>query len=228
MLASMQATALPARRFSDAGPRPIPLPSDAAQLQGLALWALERLDQGIVLLTPGGQLRFANRCARELIQQCDVLELSCGLLQATLAHDRVRLREGLRAACERAELRMLRLGYGEATHYLTLAPIGARMPADAVLGLLGRHRLCNALALQWFAQCHELTGAESHVLRLLCEGHEPREIARRQGVALSTVRTQIGSLRAKTGQESIRSLIDALGRLPLIRAVLSGWCQAVG
>lgn len=234
MLATLQAAPADVRRPFDAGERPPASPIDAVQTQRLALWALsalDRLDQGIVLLTPDARVCFANRSARDAIQQCDGLALSCGTLQATLPDDRVRLREALRAACERGQLRMLRLGCGAQAHYLTLAPIAPvvpGMPMDPVLGLLGRSSLCNPLALQWFAQCHALTGAESEVLRLLSEGHDPREIARRQGVALSTVRTQIGSVRAKAGQESIRSLIDALGRLPLIRSVLSGWCQAAG
>lgn len=95
-----------------------------------------------------------------------------------------------------------------------------------MLGLLGRQQLCNALVLQWFAQCHELTAAESNVLRHLCEGFEPSEIAARHGVALSTVRSQIGSIRIKTGQDSIRALLHMLGRLPLMREMLLGWRAA--
>lgn len=201
-------------------------PADAAELHLLVLWALERLDQGVLLLSPQGGVRFANRCARDLMAGCGLLDVSSGQLQATLASDAVPLRDALRAASERGHVRMLRLGAEAQAQYLTLAGIGPAGHAGPVVALLGRHRLCNALALQWFAQCHELTAAESNVLCLLCEGLEPREVAQRAGVALSTVRTQIGSIRIKTGHESIRCLLTALGRLPPISATLLARCAA--
>jgi len=212
--------------FGDIGRRPMVARADGTELELLALWALDRLDQGILLLAPDGELRYANRCARELMAEAGVLDVSSGWLQATREHDRARLREGLHAAAERRHVRMLRLGAGAQMQYLTLAGIGPGSRVSPVLGLLGRHALCNPLALQWFVQCHELTAAEANVLRLLCEGLDPRDIALRLGVALSTVRTQIASIRTKTGQESIRSLLNTLGRLPLIRAMLLGWYTA--
>jgi DNA-binding CsgD family transcriptional regulator len=42
----------------------------------------------------------------------------------------------------------------------------------------------------------------------------PTEIAQRQSVAVSTVRTQIGSIRAKTGAGSIRELVRQVAVLP--------------
>lgn len=206
--------------------RPAAPRADGAELQLMALWALERLDQGILLLAPNAAVRFANRCARDLVAESAVLEMSCGLLQATAEPDRSRLRDGLHAASTRGHVRMLRLGCGAQAQYLTLSGIGPPGIAGPVLALLGRQTLCNPLALQWFAQCHELTTAESKVLRQLCEGLEPSEIAARQGVALSTVRSQIGAIRTKTGQDSIRALLNVLGRLPLYRAMLLGWCAA--
>jgi DNA-binding NarL/FixJ family response regulator len=75
--------------------------------------------------------------------------------------------------------------------------------------------------VEFFARERCLTGAETHVLRALCEGERPVEIARRCGVALSTVRTQISSLRLTTGASCINELVRIVTMLPPIVPVLN-------
>ena len=77
----------------------------------------------------------------------------------------------------------------------------------AVLIVLGKREMCESLSVQGFARFHHLTGAEVRVLKELCNGVPPAQIAALLGVAISTVRSQIGSMRAKTGAESIRALV---------------------
>ena len=84
----------------------------------------------------------------------------------------------------------------------------------AVLLVLGKRQVCGQLAVQWFARVHGLTPAETRVLESLCNGLEPREVAQLNHVGLATVRTQIGSIRAKTGADSIRSLVGQVAKLP--------------
>ena len=50
----------------------------------------------------------------------------------------------------------------------------------------------------------------------------PNEIASRAGVAVSTVRTQIGSIRSKTGATSIRELVRQVAVLPPLVGALRG------
>jgi DNA-binding CsgD family transcriptional regulator len=57
---------------------------------------------------------------------------------------------------------------------------------------------------------------------MLCEGLRPSDIARRQRVAISTVRTQIGSIRLKTGASSITSLLREIALLPPMAHALQG------
>ena len=52
------------------------------------------------------------------------------------------------------------------------------------------------------------------------EGAPPGEIASGLGVAVSTVRTQIGNLRLKTGAGSIRALVRQVAVLPPLVSVL--------
>jgi DNA-binding CsgD family transcriptional regulator len=56
----------------------------------------------------------------------------------------------------------------------------------------------------------------------LCAGLDPQEVASQQGVAISTVRSQISSIRSKTGAPSIRELVRQVAVLPpLVNALRS-------
>ena len=59
-----------------------------------------------------------------------------------------------------------------------------------------------------------LTQAEARVLEALCEGATPTEVAASLGVAVSTVRTQLATIRAKTGAAGIRQLVAGVANLP--------------
>jgi DNA-binding CsgD family transcriptional regulator len=83
-----------------------------------------------------------------------------------------------------------------------------------VLLVFGKRRLCESLSTDWFARERGLTWAETRVLQGLTSGLRPIEIAQRQGVALSTVRSQVRSLRAKTGAASIGALLGQVSSLP--------------
>jgi DNA-binding CsgD family transcriptional regulator len=86
--------------------------------------------------------------------------------------------------------------------------------------MLSRREICEALSVHGFARDHGLSGAERRVLDALCQGLQANEIAAVQGVAISTVRTQISSIRAKTDSASIGEVVQRLARLPPIRSSL--------
>jgi DNA-binding CsgD family transcriptional regulator len=65
-----------------------------------------------------------------------------------------------------------------------------------------------------YAREHRLSPSEEQVLGALCEGCSPNAIAARNGVKIATVRTQIANIRAKTGAESIRDLVQQVAVLP--------------
>jgi len=60
------------------------------------------------------------------------------------------------------------------------------------------------------------------LLEQLCAGVRPAEVARHKGVAMSTVRTQIGSIRSKTGSGSIAELVRLVAVLPPMVSALRG------
>ena len=54
------------------------------------------------------------------------------------------------------------------------------------------------------------------MLQALCDGLRPKDAARQFGVAVSTIRTQISSIRTKTQTASIRDLVFRVTTLPPI------------
>ena len=95
--------------------------------------------------------------------------------------------------------------------------------------VLGRRQSTDSLTVDFYARSHALTGAELNVLKALCAGARPKEVARAHGVSITTVRTQIGSIRTKTHTASIRELVDRVAALPPISPVLKPmWPAAQG
>lgn len=63
---------------------------------------------------------------------------------------------------------------------------------------------------------YQLTDAEARVLEQLLAGHGAEQAAQAIGVSLSTVRSQILSLRRKTGHRSVPALLASLRALPAL------------
>jgi DNA-binding CsgD family transcriptional regulator len=59
------------------------------------------------------------------------------------------------------------------------------------------------------------------VLKGLCSGQRPRQIAQHAGVAISTVRSHIGNIRIKTETASITELVRIVTVLPPIVPALN-------
>lgn len=201
-------------------------PSDAAnapQAKSGRPWLsgmLDELDYGMLLLDDHGQVLHANHAARSACASGHPLQLLGRTLQTRRSEHAVLLDEALQAA-RRGRRKLLALGDGGNPVNVTVVPLetgGTR----ATLLMMSRRQVCEALSLQGFARCHGLTLAETRLLEGLSAGIEPRALARRHGVSLATVRTQISSIRTKTGAASIRGLMRQLSVLPPIVGSLRG------
>ena len=95
----------------------------------------------------------------------------------------------------------------------TAAAVGAAVPQFALLAF-AKQQLCDNTTITLFARERGLTGAEGQVLAQVCKGLRPQEIATRQGVQISTVRTQLRAIRHKTASDSVRELIEKVSVLP--------------
>ncbi|MBL8289861.1 MAG: helix-turn-helix transcriptional regulator [Rubrivivax sp.] len=181
---------------------------------------LDEAGNGMLLVDAEAQLLYANHPARLELDEEHPLRLVLGRLVTAQAGEAVALQEAL-AAAQRGLRRLLTLGRGEQRVCISVVPQAdprAAAPAGvakmAALLILGQRRICGQLALHGYARAKGLTPAETRVLEQLRDDVQPTKIASHQGVAVSTVRTQIGSIRAKTGARSIRDLQRQLATLP--------------
>ena len=183
---------------------------------------LDEVDYGMLLVSHDGRVLHANRVARKELDARHALQLLGDQLRARHPQDVAPLREALDGAAARGLRRMVTLGGTEPVS-LAIVPLAAATTADADAGVLvmfGKRHVCEALSVHWFARTHGLTATEAAVLARLCTGERPSEVADRQGVAISTVRTQISSIRAKTRAGSIRDLVQQVAVLPPIVSAL--------
>ncbi len=195
--------------------------------QALLAFMLDEIDHAM-LLVDGATLIHANRAAR---QELDgkrggdhPLVVRDGVVTARRAADAAAIDEAILAAKERGTRKLLALGDKAQRVNVAVVPM-AVTPGDdhaAVLLVLSKRQVCGDLAIFWFARTHGLTQAESVVLHALCKGHGPSEIAQKNAVAISTVRTQLASIRAKTLMPSLRELVNQVACLPPLVHALAG------
>jgi DNA-binding CsgD family transcriptional regulator len=199
-------------------------PDTGAQLawQWLAA-ALDELDYGILLLVDGAHAAHVNHAARVELDGAHPLLLLGGRLRARSAHDVAPLHDALAQASLRGLRRLLSVGDDAQRTSISIVPLELPCAGSrAVLVILGKNSVCESLSVEGFARAHGLTGAETRVLAALCTGAEPAEVACQLGVAISTIRSQIGSVRMKTGAPSIRALVQQVAVLPPLKGVLRG------
>ncbi len=185
---------------------------------------LNHIDYGIVVL--GGDLRlaFANGAACALLARVHPLQIQGDLLCARDLRDQGRLRQAVDSSAVRGLRSLVALGPQQEV-CVSVLPLLApqRDRLGTAMLVLGRSRSGDDLSAQWYAREHGLTLAECRVLGLLCVGEAPGEIAQQHGVAISTVRSQIGSIRAKTGTRSVGALIRRVLSLPpLVNTLQAG------
>lgn len=94
-------------------------------------------------------------------------------------------------------------------------------PRSFALLVFAKQQACDDSSMALFAREQGLTGAEGQVLAQVCKGLRPLEIATQHGVKVSTVRTQLRSIRSKTGSNSIRDLVQQMSVLPPLARRLS-------
>lgn len=198
-------------------PESIPASVSTHFLQGS--WVsliLDQIDYGVVVVASEGRLVYANEVARRALRDRHPLQVDDQHLSACRADDVVRLRKALGAAARHGMRTLLTFGDDGARTGVAVVPIPppAAGESGAALLVIGKQAVCEELSVQWYGRLHGLTSTESHVLGLLCDGAMPGEIAHVQGVAMSTIRSQISSIRAKTGARNIGALVRQVAVLP--------------
>lgn len=204
------------------------------------LWSgrmIDRLPMGVALLDAAGRILCLNRAGQAMVDARDGLRLWQGRLQAEQGAEARRLAHALEAAVsagartaaarrgEAADLRVSRPS-GRAPYLLTVLPLspeaagpfgdagggggdGARIraavyivdPAAVAPGLGAR-----------LGELFGLTPVEAALVADLLADLTPAEIGDRRGVAISTVRSQLRSIFAKTGTSRQSELMNLVNR----------------
>ena len=183
---------------------------------------LDEIDYGMLLLVDEVVATHVNHAARAELDASHPLQLVAGQLRARRPQDAAALSAALQAAARRGLRKLLTLGEAEQRVSISIVPLTLADAASApvTLVMLGKRQVCEALSVHGFADSAGLSSAETRVLAARCRGTPPTEIAVQLGVAISTVRTQIGNIRQKTGAPSIRALVQQVAVLPPLMGVL--------
>ena len=194
----------------------------ASTRAALLMRVLDEIDYGMLLVTVCGTLHHGNQLALCEILGGGPLRLADGQVRARHGDDQGALQIALSDA-KRGRRRLITLGHNGAVVSVAVLPLPCEEADDGnplVLLVFGKRQSCEPLTIDFYARAHGLTGAEARVLQALCNGAKPKEIALAQCVAISTVRTHIGSVRQKTQTDSIRELINRVAVLPPITTAL--------
>jgi DNA-binding CsgD family transcriptional regulator len=177
---------------------------------------MDELAHGVVLASPQGRVLHVNRTARQELSRRNVLVVHEGHLQAPdPKHSRALVQALAKGEAGRRSLVNLPTAGGW-TLSVAVVPLRsddtAQQPTLALF--LSRASVCDTLMLCFFARTHGLTTSEEQVLAILCQGYSAPEIAVRLKVAVSTVRSHVRSLCAKTQSNGVRALVGRIAVLP--------------
>lgn len=179
------------------------------------LRALDEVDYGMLIIDAQGTILHANHLARHELASARMLMSYGNTLLGSSAEFTAQIQATMDAAF-RGQRRLALLNKGERELALTFTPLSHPLEAGAptVLVMLSRQSTCDNLAVRMFARTIGLSPSEEAVLMGLCRGLEIPEIASEHGVAQSTIRSQIKTLREKAGSPSIRRLLQRINSLP--------------
>jgi len=178
---------------------------------------LDTLDFGVAMLDPAARVLHANRSMRAMSADLQWSRWLGSLPVRVAMHEPL---SQLVHACSRGQGGSMVLG-GTASELMALAlPIEARaehaQPGASML-LLARHAQAPSAVSDFVARVFGLSPAEARLLPPLLRGSAPAEMAGELGVKISTVRSQLSAVFAKTGATRQQDLIRLLGSVPPVR-----------
>lgn len=186
----------------------------AGPVTGLAA-LMDEFAHAAIVATLDGRVVHANQAGRHELVRGRVVGLYQGVLQACRADSDSELYVALARAAEgKRSLVHLDATEGPAVP-VAVVPLKTQ-PGEAPRAALifARAAVCDPLMLGFFARKHGLTPTEQQVLGILCEGFSAPQVAGQLHVAVSTVRSHVRSLCAKTRTNGVRELVGRLAVLP--------------
>ena len=176
---------------------------------------MDTLAHGVVVVSDRAQVIHANKSARKELDLCRVLRDMAGEIHAVNPLDGKALQTALAKAMagKRSLVTMTGEGLSLMLAVVPLAPARGLWSSRIAL-FLSRPEVCESGMVGFFARSHGLTQTEEQVLTILCRGLSTPEIAVQMKVAVSTIRSHVRSLCAKTGSSGVRELVNRVAVLP--------------
>jgi DNA-binding CsgD family transcriptional regulator len=176
---------------------------------------VDELAHGVMIVSAQGWILHANRAALAALQRGVGLATSHGGLKLKSVSDQTRLTLALAKAAS-GQRSLIRLEDTSGSTSLAVVPLNRQSagPCDRIALLLSREEACEPSLFASFAHSHRLTRTEEQVLQLLCRCLSAPDIAIQMKVAVSTIRSHVRSLCAKTSTRGVRQLINLVGTLP--------------
>jgi DNA-binding CsgD family transcriptional regulator len=183
---------------------------------------LDDMDTGVLVCDMRGRLLLANQAACTEMAEGGVLRVAPdGHLDGPSSVGLLALRRALREAALERRHRLLPLRNQDRTLMVTVQPLRSGGTAEpCALVLMGRRSLGTELLVQRLSCLYELTDAEKAVLCGLLNGLRIPALAKQRGVAISTIRTQVATIRAKCGVRRVGDLIRQIAELPPMMGAL--------
>lgn len=180
---------------------------------------MDELAYGVLIATAKGQLLHANLAARHELARRKLLGVQDGQLHAADPVQAKLLVQAL-AKAESGRRSLVALRHAGNRLSVAIVPLRAERPHQLppVALIFSRPAVCDAVMLCFFARAHGLTPSEEQVLAILCQGYSAPEIAQQLDVAVSTVRSHVRSMCAKTHSNGVRALVNQIAVLPPIGA----------
>lgn len=198
-----------------------PLPGGGPAGEAGLSQLMDEFVHGVLVLSLQGQLLHSNQAARHELSRRRLLWSEQRSLRCCNPQDARCLHEAIaRVGQGKRSLLSLSTARGDS---LTLAVLPLRQgagPPDRAALVFSRATVCDSLMLCFFARSHGLTRTEELVLGILCQGHSAPEIARHMQVAVSTIRSHVRSLCAKTRSSGVRDLVNRVAVLPPVATAL--------
>lgn len=185
---------------------------------------LDALSTAVLLVEGAGRLVHANAAGEALLSRGDVLALRLDLVEpwdASALREAWPLSSGRARASGTRTLTLTRRGGGQVSVSLLPLDAGRRRvlaKGEARTALFIQNAEVAPNAVEALGTTYKLTGAELRVLLGLTEGRTAADIATHYGIALTTVRTHLRSLFAKTGLSRQKDLIGLLFTAPPLRS----------
>lgn len=209
-----------------------PLQGESSLELGLMRAALNQVDYGLaVVAVDTFQVLFANAPAAAALQQGNAKKSGLCVEDGCLRPCRQADVEQLHLALQNTKVGqrgLLKFKGREGTQGADCSV--AVMPLSAsgyALLAFSKQQMCDATTVTLFARERGLTSAEGQVLAQICKGLRPQQIATCHGVQVSTVRTQLRSIRHKTASDSVRELVQKVSILPPLALHMPGFLDTL-